>query len=136
MKTFLGWGKKSVCLTYSVSLLYRSVSPALSRQLCSIAPSAHRTSRVQMPQMQGMWTPKNIFTAMLLLLRCFVSSQDHLFPPANMASPVAEKLRKVLRSFNWAREGLGLQNTFPDDTSELNPSSSGLLYFSLSLIFC
>ena len=64
-----------------------------------------------------------------------VSSQDHLFPPANMASPVAERLRNVLRSFNWAREGLGLQNTFPDDTSELKPSSSGLLPFPLTLVF-
>lgn len=51
-----------------------------------------------------------------------------------MASPVAERLRKVLRSFNWAREGLGLQNMFPDDTSELKPSSLGLLSFLLSSI--
>lgn len=31
-----------------------------------------------------------------------------IFPPSNMASPVADTLRQMLSKVNWARAGLGL----------------------------
>jgi hypothetical protein len=31
-----------------------------------------------------------------------------IFPPSNMASPVADMLRQMLSKVNWARAGLGL----------------------------
>lgn len=37
------------------------------------------------------------------------SLQEALFPPLNMVSPIADRLRQVLYPFSWAREGLGAQ---------------------------
>lgn len=34
--------------------------------------------------------------------------QGPIFPPTNLASPVADMLRTQLSSVNWARAGLGL----------------------------
>lgn len=34
--------------------------------------------------------------------------QGPVFPPPNLASPVADQLREQLSSVNWARAGLGL----------------------------
>jgi len=31
-----------------------------------------------------------------------------IFPPSNMASPVADNLRQALSTVNWARAGLGM----------------------------
>jgi len=44
-----------------------------------------------------------------------------IFPPENLVSPVADHLRKVLQSVNWARAGLGLP--LLDDHAERKPSA-------------
>jgi len=42
-----------------------------------------------------------------------------IFPPDNLVSPVADKLRKVLQDVNWARAGLGLP--LLEDAAERKP---------------
>ncbi|KAJ8337992.1 hypothetical protein SKAU_G00369580 [Synaphobranchus kaupii] len=62
------------------------------------------------------------------------SCQGPVFPPSNLASPVADVLRENLSSVNWARAGLGLplieetveeqENTSQHDVTDYNNWSS------------
>uniref|UniRef100_A0A3B4A634 Zinc finger protein-like 1 n=1 Tax=Periophthalmus magnuspinnatus TaxID=409849 RepID=A0A3B4A634_9GOBI len=53
------------------------------------------------------------------------SCQGPVFPPSNLASPIADVLKEQLSSVNWARAGLGLPLVrFAREQSETYPSHS------------